>query len=107
MPYLISSLYIIQTAPASDAENLTKAIPMIAALGLRIASPFPLNLQFCLFFFVQRRTFVFSQVSSDCCSKHSRLLPTAPHPLHLGGEHRRMPSHPLGAIHCTLAGLQG
>ena len=60
-----------------------------------------------LFFFVQRRTFVFSQVSSDCCSKHSRLLPTAPHPLHLGGEHRRMPSHPLGAIHCTLAGLQG
>lgn len=49
MPYLISSLYVTQTAPASDAENLTKAIPMTAALGLRIASPFTLNLQFAYF----------------------------------------------------------
>ena len=49
VPYLISSLYITQTAPASDAENLTKAIPMTAALGLRIASPFTLNLQFAYF----------------------------------------------------------
>lgn len=75
VPYLISSLYITQTAPASDAENLTKAIPMTAALGLRIISPFTLNLQFCLFLVVQMRTYVFSQVSSDCCANHPVCCP--------------------------------
>ena len=68
-------LPITQTAPASDAENLTKAIPMTAALGLRITSPFTLNLQFCLFLVVQMRTYVFSQVSSDCCANHPVCCP--------------------------------